>query len=350
MAIESPVAQSAATRTFPYALLRAGFPYYTTLGMRRVTTAAMDIAVGGEGRFYVICRDDGQGGLIRRSNWDDEDLGTISGAGTEPGKLMWPVQLILDKNENLYVSDEGAHRISAFNRDGELLGHWGEYGTGPGQLNRPSGIAFDADENILVVDTQNHRVQKFSKDGQSISSFGERGTGPGQFEQPWGITVDQFGDVYVGDWGNDRVQKLTADGKPLLSMGRSGSGEGELNRPAGVAVDAHGDVYVADRGNHRVCMFDKTGRYVERFVGDATISKSGRAYILANPKVLRGREMTTLEIQKRLRGPASVRVDGDLLYIPDFGSHRVQVYKKEAYVLTENDIWPEQNHPFLYNV
>jgi hypothetical protein len=44
------------------------------------------------------------------------------------------------------------------------------------------------------------------------------------------------------------------------------------------------------------------------------------------------------------------------MYVPDFGSHRIQVYKriqvynKEAYVLTEGDIWPEQDHPFLYNV
>jgi DNA-binding beta-propeller fold protein YncE len=350
MAVESPVSQGVATSTFPYALLRAGFPYYTTLGMRRVTTSAADVAIGGEGRLYVICRDDGQGGLIRRTNWDDEDLGTIAGAGTDPGKLMWPVQLQLDKDETLFVSDEGMHRISQFNRDGTLLQHWGVPGTEPGQLNRPSGIAFDADENLLVVDTQNHRVQKFTKDGRYISSFGERGSGPGQFEMPWGIAVDRFGDVYIGDWGNDRVQKLTADGQPLLSMGRSGSGDGELRRPAGVAVDEHGDIYVADRGNHRVSTFDKTGRYVEKFIGDATISKSGRKYILSNPKVLRGREMTTLESQKRLRGPASVRVVDDLLYIPDFGSHRIQVYKKEAYVLTEADIWPEQNHPFLYNV
>jgi len=350
MAVESPVQRSAATATFPYALLRAGYPYFTTLGMRRVTTAAADVAIGGEGRLYVICRDDGQGGLIRRTNWDDEDLGTISGAGTDPGKLMWPVQLILDSQETLWVSDEGTHRISNFSRDGELLGTWGGAGNAPGQLNRPSGIAFDADENMLVVDTQNHRVQKFTKGGQHISTFGERGSGPGQFEMPWGIAVDMFGDMYIGDWGNDRIQKLSADGQPLWSAGRSGGGDGDLRRPAGVAVDAHGDVYVADRGNHRVCMFDKTGRYVEKFIGDATISKSGRQYILANPKVLRGREMTTLEIQKRLRGPMSVRVDGDLLYIPDFGSHRIQVYKKEAYVLTKADIWPEQNHPFLYNV
>jgi DNA-binding beta-propeller fold protein YncE len=350
MAVESPVQGSVETGAFPYALLRAGFPYYTTIGMRRVTTAAADVGIGGEGRLYVICRDDGQGGLVRRTNWDDEDLGTISGAGTDPGKLMWPVQLLLDKDETLWISDEGTHRISQFSRDGELLSYWGEAGSGEGQLNRPSGIAFDADENLFVVDTQNHRVQKFTKDGKYISGFGERGSGPGQLEMPWGIAIDKFGDVYIGDWGNNRVQKFTADGQHLLSMGRAGSEDGELKRPAGVTVDEHGDIYVADRGNHRVCMFDKTGRYVEKFIGDATISRSGRQYILANPKVLRGREMTTLETQKRFRGPMSVRVVGDLLYVPDFGSHRIQVYKKEAYVLTEGDIWPEQNHPFLYNV
>src|SRR4051812_8080645 len=187
MAIETPAPPGTQAATFPYSLLRAGSPYFATIGMRRVTTAAADVAVGGEGRLYVVCRDDGQGGSIRRSNWDDEDLGTIGGAGTEPGKLMWPVQLLLDSDENLHISDEGTHRITSFNVAGEMLGYWGEEGSGPGQLNRPSGIALDADENIVVVDTQNHRVQKFTKDGQYISSFGERGSGPGQFEQPWGI-------------------------------------------------------------------------------------------------------------------------------------------------------------------
>lgn len=350
MAIDSPVAQQAATKTFPYALLRAGYPYYTTLGMRRVTTFCMDVVIGDEQRLFVLCREDGQGGTIRRTNWADEDLGTISGGGMEPGKLMWPVQMIRDKAETLYVSDEGLHTITAFKTDGTHVGTWGTFGTEPGQLNRPSGIAFDADENLWVVDTQNHRVQQFTKDGTFIKGFGEQGSGPGQLDQPWGIAIDIKGDIYVSDWGNNRVQKFSADGTHLLSFGKEGSGDGELKLPAGVAVDAHGDIYVADRGNHRICLFDMTGRYVEQFIGDATLSKSGRIYIMANPKVLRGREMTTLEIQKRFRGPASVRIDGDLMYVPDFGSHRIQVYKKEAYALTEDDIWPEQNHPFLYNV
>jgi hypothetical protein len=319
--------------------------------MRRVTTYCMDIALGDEGRLFVLCRNDGQGGTIRRTNWDDEDLGTIGGSGRGEGQFLWPVQILRDRHENLYVSDEGLHRITAFAPDGKFLMHWGTHGSAPGELNRPSGIAFDADENLYVADTMNHRIQKFTKEGQFISGFGSQGSAEGDLDMPWGVAVDEEGDIYVSDWGNDRVQKFTSDGRCLLTFGQIGSGPGEFQGPAGITVDAHGDIYVADRGNNRVQLFDHTGRYVEQFIGDATLSKSGRIYIMANPKVLRGREMTCLEPQKRLRGPASVRLDGEgRLYIPDFGCHRIQVYKKEAYPLTAEEIWPEQKAPFLYNV
>jgi DNA-binding beta-propeller fold protein YncE len=337
--------------TKPYALLRAGFPYYATLGMRRVTTYCMDVAIGDQGRLFVLCREDGQGGSIRRTNWDDEDLGTIGGSGRGDGQFQWPVQILRDRQENLFISDEGLHRITILSPDGTFLGKWGEHGTGPGQLDRPSGIAFDAEENVYVADTQNHRVQRFTRDGQHLATFGTPGQGEGELSMPWGVAVDGDGDVYVADWGNDRIQKFSPQGRFLLQFGRPGSEPGELRGPAGLAVDADGDVYVADRGNHRVQQFDSRGRFVEEFLGDATLSRSGRTYILANPKVLRGREMTALGPAKRLRGPAAVRLDGEgRLYIPDFGSHRIQVYKKEAYRLTPEDIWPEQKAPFLYNV
>ncbi|MBM3960240.1 MAG: 6-bladed beta-propeller [SAR202 cluster bacterium] len=335
----------------PYALLRAGFPYYATVGMRRYTTYCMDLAIGDEGRLYVLCREDGQGGHIRRTNWNDDDLDTIGGSGTGDGQFAWPVSLLRDAAEDLYISDEGLHRITILNRQGKFLGKWGVHGDGKGQLNRPAGIAFDAEENVFVADALNHRVQKFTKAGKYLSSFGSHGTGGGEFDMPWGVFVDDLGQVYVSDWGNNRVQVFDARGKFKFAFGSSGTADGELQGPAGVCVDAHGDIYVADRGNSRVQLFDHTGRYVEKFTGDATLSKSGLRYIQANPKVLRAREMTTLEQQKRLRGPASVRMDNEFrLYIADFGSHRIQVYKKEAYPLTTDDVFPEPRSPSLYTV
>jgi DNA-binding beta-propeller fold protein YncE len=319
--------------------------------MRRYTTYCMDLALGDEGRLYVLCRDDGQGGNIRKTNWDDEDLGTIGGPGTGDGQFAWPVQILRDAAEDLYVSDEGLDRISVFARDGKFLGKWGVHGAGDGQLDRPSGIAFDQDENVLVADTANHRIQKFSKDGRFLAKFGGHGKGDGQLDMPWGVFVDDLGMVYVSDWGNDRVQVFDSRGKFVMKFGGRGAGDGEFAGPAGLCVDAHGDIYVADRENDRVQLFDRTGRYVEKFLGDATLSKSGRRYIIANPKVLRAREMTSLEPQKRLRGPASVRIDDQFrLYIADFGCHRIQVYRKDAQPLTPDDVFPPPKSPSLYTV
>ena len=332
----------------PYALLRAGFPYHMTLGMRRVTSNAVDIALGGDGLIYVLCRG-GLGTEIRIINFDDENLGTIGGAGTDEGKFTWPASMIIDRDDNLYVSDEAGHNVSAFSKGGEFLGRWGEHGEGEGQLNRPSGIAFDAEENVYVADTLNHRVQKFTKDGHFLSAWGQHGDGPGNFDMPWGITIDELGDVYVADWRNDRIQKFSADGEFIFKFGASGSGKGEFNRPSGIAVDRDGDIYVADWGNDRVQLFDSEGRYVEKFLGDSGLSASARQYVLANTITLRLREMADLEATRRLRAPISVRVDDEgRMFVPDFGSHRIQVYKKEAYPLAENEIAPPMRNPILF--
>lgn len=333
-----------------HALLRAGFPYVKTLGMRRVTSNPVDLAIGKEGRLYVLSRSE-LATEIRRLSWEDENLGTIGGPGTADGRFQWPVNVILDDEENLYVSDEALHRISIFNQAGEFLGKWGEYGDGEGQLNRPAGLAFDAAGHLLVVDSLNHRVQKFSRDGTFLMQWGTFGTDPGAFNMPWGITVDDGGDVYVVDWGNNRVQKFDADGTVQLVFGGAGSGRGEFKRPTGVAVDLHGDIYVADWGNNRVQLFNPEGRYVEQFVGDATLSKMARTYVLANPKPLRLRDMAWLEPQKRFHGPVSVRVDDQLhMYVADCGPHRIQIYQKDAIVLQPDEIMPIPTAPMLSTV
>ena len=340
----------------PHALLRAGFPFVKTLGMRRCTNFPVDVAFGAEGRVYVLLRNEPEREvLIRIWRFEDHetlpDLEAIGGYGQGDGQFHWPVALITDRDENLFVSDEWLHRISSFSKDGEFLGHWGEHGDGDGQLNRPSGIAFDADENMYVVDTMNHRIQKFTKDGKFLTKWGRFGDGEGEFNTPWGIAVDELGDVYVGDWRNDRIQRFTGDGEFVFAIGKTGSREGEFNRPAGIAVDSDGDIYVADCGNNRVQLFDQTGRYVQVFLGDATLSRVARSYMYGNAYPNRLREMANLDREKRFRDPRSVRVDSEgRMYVTDFQAYRVQVYQKEAIHLDEAHITPEMRSATLQTV
>lgn len=332
----------------PYGLLRAGFPYLKCLSMRRTTNFPIDIAIGKAGRLYILCRNDGTA-MIRKYTVEDEDLGTIGRYGHGEGQFTWPVTIIADPAENLYVSDEFLHRIVAFSSDGEHLGTWGEPGTEPGHLNGPAGIAFNPDGHLYVVDSLNHRVQKFTKGGEFLLGWGHSGEGPGEFNMPWGIAVDELGDVYVSDWRNDRVQKFNAEGEFLFAFGASGSEKGEFNRPAGIAVDAHGDIYVADPGNNRIQLFNAEGRYVQRFLGDATLSKVSQAYMMTNGSPNRMRDMADLEPQKYLRQPKSVAISAEgLMFVPDYGSYRVQVYQKQAVPLTQQQLSPPRRSVTLH--
>ena len=95
----------------PFAILRGGYKYKETLGMRRVTTYCMDM-VESKDVLYVLIRADGNGGHIRRINWKDEDLDRF-------GNFNWPVQRIQDYEGVLYVSDEGDTCIHSLVTDGE---------------------------------------------------------------------------------------------------------------------------------------------------------------------------------------------------------------------------------------
>ena len=144
--------------TRPYGLLRAGFPYVKCVGMRRVTNQSMDVAIGKDYTLYVLSRT----GAISRLTLDDDDLRPIAGGGEDDGKFVWPVTMLIDDDDNLWVSDESLNRISVITTEGAFVRKWGEAGEGDGQLNGVSGISFDPEGNVYVADLWNHRIQKFS--------------------------------------------------------------------------------------------------------------------------------------------------------------------------------------------
>jgi DNA-binding beta-propeller fold protein YncE len=320
--------------------------------MRRITNFPVDVAFGKDDVVYILLRSEGAS-LIRVWSLDDAeqlsgDLVQIGGYGRADGQFEWPVQVITDDEGDLFVSDEAVHRITRFQPDGEFVSKFGDEGGGPGELRGPAGIAFDPEGNLVIVDSQNHRVQRFTADGEFLDGFGSQGCEPGQFELPMGVHVDELGNVYVADWGNQRVQKLSPTGDPLMVIGQEGSSDGEFIRPTGVAVDGHGDIYVCDWGNNRVQLFNQEGRYIWKFLGDASLSRVSRTYMMTNAMPNRLREMGKLEEEKYLRRPRSVRVDDQFrLFIPDYESYRVQIYEKDAIPLDEETMAAPPRNPTL---
>jgi DNA-binding beta-propeller fold protein YncE len=289
---------------------------------------------------------------------EEELLAEFATYGDADGNTIWPFGVAVDKNGEVYVTDEWKSSVSVFDAKGKFVRKWGTPGSGPGQLKGPAGIVCEPNGNVIVVDSGNNRLQVFTPQGKLVAQCGKAGSGEGEFNKPWGITLDQDGNIYVADWKNHRVQKLSPAGKFLMAIGRYGKipvaenafavtylgpfissvpeteriSAGILNHPTGVAVDPEGDIYVTDWGNHRLCIFDKEGRPLTHLVGDAqAMSKWGQQSIDANPDMMKAyRRVQNLEQLWRFCFPTAVVFNPktDQIIVADCQRNRLQVYKK----------------------
>jgi DNA-binding beta-propeller fold protein YncE len=297
----------------------------------------VDVAAAPGGRLYVLNRSNMAHAATRNTlrvticTIDEEYLDQFTEYGDGDGQLIWPTSLAIDRQVNVYVSDERRHDVQMFDRDGNFIRRWGALGSGPGQFNRPAGLAVDREGNVLVADCLNNRVQKFAPNGQVVASWGAAGSGPGQFNLPWGLAVDRQDRVYVADWRNGRVQQFDADGRHLANFGDR-PGPGRLDRPAGVELDSFGDVYVSDYGRDVVEVYQPDGRHLQTLLGDGTMTRWAAQYVAADPEMsaLRERHAEEIAVQERVfEGPLGIAVDEhDRIIIADCCKHRLQVYQR----------------------
>jgi DNA-binding beta-propeller fold protein YncE len=174
------------------------------------------------------------------------------------GTFQHPCNVALDAEENVYVSDIKAVRITAWTKDGRKLMTFGT------ELERPTGLALDKARKVLyVVDTSrvrspNHRVFAYGLDGKVIREIGRgRGTEEQQFNFPSYVALDNDGNVYVADSMNFRVQVFDPEGRFIRAFGEQGMRPGQFSRMKGIDVDGFGNVYVADGEHAVVQMFNK---------------------------------------------------------------------------------------------
>ena len=289
---------------------------------------------------------------------EEELLAEFATYGEADGNTIWPFGVAVDKNGEVYVTDEWKSTVSVFDAKGKFIRKWGTPGSGPGQLKGPAGIVCEPNGNVIVVDSGNNRLQVFTPQGKLVAQCGKAGSGEGEFNKPWGITLDKDGNIYVADWKNHRVQKLSPTGKFLMAIGRYGKLPvapnafavtylgpfissvpdtervlaGILNHPTGVAVDPEGDIYVTDWGNHRLCIFDKEGHPLTHLVGDAQVmSKWGQQSIDANPDMMKAyRRVQNIEQLWRFCFPTAVVFNPktDQIIVADSQRNRLQVYNK----------------------
>lgn len=195
----------------------------------------------------------------------------------------------VDKYDNVWVFNRGAHPIVEFDRDGNFVKAFTDI-----KILSSHGIKVDDEGNVWGVDVDGHVVVKYSPEGRVLMVLGNRQGTSGDndakyaFNRPTGISFLPQGDFLISDgYINSRVVKYTRDGEYVTHWGRKGTGDGEFNLSHDVCLDSRNRVYVADRSNSRVQIFDANGKFISKWtdVGQPwglTYSKKENAIYMAD--------------------------------------------------------------------
>lgn len=214
-----------------------------------------------EGQLSVAPGDDVDEGIVGYGNYryrvDDEWASLPDG-----WDFVEVADIGVDKQDNVYVFNRGAHPMMVFDRDGNFLRSWGE-----GIFPHAHGVDMGPDDTIYLTDDGRHTVCKCLLDGRILMEIGVPGkAAPFMSGEPFHrcthTALSPQGDIYVSDgYGNAHVHKFAPDGRHLKTWGGVGTDPGQFNLVHNVCCDKEGWVYVADRENHRVQVFDEHGRY-----------------------------------------------------------------------------------------
>ena len=183
-----------------------------------------------------------------------------------PLKFLEATSVAVDSKNNIYVFNRGTDPMMIFDKEGNFLDTWGR-----GMFTRPHGIFIDKEDLLYLIDDGAHCVHKCSPKGDFIFTLGTPGLPSpwqegGIFNRPTDLTIDSDKNLYVTDgYGNSRVHKFNSKGKHILSWGEPGTGPGQFSLPHNIAFIEGGFLAVCDRENFRVQVFDLSGNFIQQF-------------------------------------------------------------------------------------
>ena len=179
-----------------------------------------------------------------------------------------PHMVNIDKEDNVWLVDDGGHCIRKMDQEGKVLltlGEPGVKGFDNYHYNHPTDIGWDLSGNLYVTDgdnseseSENRRVLKYDKNGKFIKKWGSIGQGIGQFDYPHSILVDSKETVFVCDRNNWRIQVFDTDGNQEANWKHIG-------RVYKMCEDKNGDYFVSDGRVGRITKFKRDGTVIGFF-------------------------------------------------------------------------------------
>ncbi len=312
------------------------------------------VLVDGSGNLYIA---DSGNRVVRKV--DSSGVGTtVAGTGSQIGAvgddgpateatLVFPVDLALDGSGNLYIADNGNHRVRKVDSSGTITTFAGT-GAGTGgfsgdggqaaaaELNFPTGVAVDGSGNVYIADTDNNRIRKVDSSGvittvAGTGTYGCSGDGgsaiSAQLRRPQDVAVDGSGNVYIADTRCHVVRKVDSSGviTKVAGVGTRGTGgdggpatSAQVEWPVEIELDGSGNLYISQSKNERIRKVDSSGIITTVARGDLNSAGDGGPATAA-----------------LLDEPSEVAVDGrGNLYIVDTEDERIRKVNSAGVITT----------------
>lgn len=311
-------------------------------------------------------------------NWNTNGITVAGGnsAGSNPNQLNFPYSVIVDTNNNLYITDTQNHRIQKWANgatEGVTIAGGNGAGSSANQLNTPTCVWVDENQNIFIMDAFNNRIQRWDAGatlGITVAGGNGEGAALNQFNKPGGFYFRNNA-LYIVDAGNNRIVKwiLGETSGTLVAAGSYGSLSDQLANPTvngTIYVDTNENLYVTDYINNRVQKFvpgNVNAITVAGGNGSGTANNQLKApngiFMLPNGRMMIS-EYTGRRINMWVEGETEgvivaggngngiaanqfksprgnfISANGDL-YVTDMANHRIQKFSKIAITPTCND-------------
>lgn len=116
--------------------------------------------------------------------------------------------LRVGKDDSLYLPISTLGTVYMFDSQGQYVRDIGMQGGGPGKLAFPVDVVVDKNGRFLVLDKMRHCISVYDNEGRYLTEFGGMGRGPGWFYFPSALEIDRYGRIYVSQKLDDKVQVL----------------------------------------------------------------------------------------------------------------------------------------------
>ncbi|UJR12055.1 hypothetical protein I4U23_016233 [Adineta vaga] len=284
--------------------------------------------------------------------------GLTSYYGTQLNQLWYPVAVLVDQNQFMYILDNGNSRILQWkigNPFGKLLTGTNTYGgSGSDQLSSPVSLTFDLIGRLYAVDKKNNRIQMYnitclstndtitttsslpsrttttqsnslsqcdipiwSSNGITVagSPLGDRDSDSFHLYYPYDILLDSNDTLYVLDSTNLRVQLFYPNQLSGITIinATKGTGSNQFSYMDAFAISSDGSIYILDETNSRLLKFPSGS-------SNGTIVAANYGSIIAGTD-------SCGNLPYQLNYPQRFRFDSKgNLYVADNNNHRVQKF------------------------